>query len=159
MTRPGHQQTCLRHCDYYRHKTRPPQANIKRVRNEWPYAPPFWIVGCIVQNSEIWGTLNDTVSFTDLYIHPRFWIYFSSRDAKNLQNLLTNPHLFTISKVKWSRYRPGLAHRVGRGIALLFHDRGTRRGWVVSSTLRLHFIPGKDTVPNLQEVGWAPGQV
>ena len=31
-------------------------------------------------------------------------------------------------KVKSSRYRPGVAHRVGRGIALLFHDRGTRRG-------------------------------
>ena len=24
--------------------------------------------------------------------------------------------------------RPGVAQRVGRGIALLFHDRGTRRG-------------------------------
>jgi len=32
------------------------------------------------------------------------------------------------SKVKWSRYRPGVAQRVGRGIALLFHDRGTRSG-------------------------------
>ena len=31
-------------------------------------------------------------------------------------------------KVKGSRYRPGVAQRVGRGIALLFHDRGTRRG-------------------------------
>ena len=31
-------------------------------------------------------------------------------------------------KVKWSRYRPGVARKVGRGIALLFHDRGTRRG-------------------------------
>jgi len=31
-------------------------------------------------------------------------------------------------KVKCSRYRPGVAQRVGRGIALLFHDRGTRRG-------------------------------
>jgi len=30
--------------------------------------------------------------------------------------------------VKCPRYRPGLAQRVGRGIALLFHDRGTRRG-------------------------------
>jgi len=25
------------------------------------------------------------------------------------------------SKVKWSRYRPGVAQMVGRGIALLFH--------------------------------------
>ena len=32
-------------------------------------------------------------------------------------------------KAKWSRYRPGVPQRVGRGIALLFHDRGTRR-WV-----------------------------
>ena len=30
-------------------------------------------------------------------------------------------------KVKLSRYRPGVAQRVGRGIALLFHDRSTRR--------------------------------
>jgi len=49
-------------------------------------------------------------------------------------------------KVKWSRYRPGVAHRVGRGIAIFFHDRGTRRGWEVSSTPRPHFAPGKDPV-------------
>ena len=34
-----------------------------------------------------------------------------------------------ITSVKCSRYRPGVAQRVGRGIALLFHDRGTRRGY------------------------------
>jgi len=62
-------------------------------------------------------------------------------------------------KVKWSRYRPCVAQRVGRGIALLFHDHGTRRGWVVSSTHRLHFTPGKEPVPILQEAGWAPGPV
>ena len=60
-------------------------------------------------------------------------------------------------EVKWSRYRPGMAQRVGRGIALLFHD--TRRGWVVSSTPRPHFTPGKEPVPILQEAGWAPGPV
>jgi hypothetical protein len=63
------------------------------------------------------------------------------------------------SKVKWSRYRPGVAQRMGRGIALLFHDRGTRRGWVVSNTLQPHFTAGKDPVPILQEAGWAPGPV
>ena len=61
--------------------------------------------------------------------------------------------------VKWSRYRPGVAQRMGRGIALLSHDRGTRRAWVVSSTPQPHFIPGKDPVPILQEAGWAPGPV
>jgi hypothetical protein len=62
-------------------------------------------------------------------------------------------------KVKCSRYRPGMAQRVGRGIALLFHDRGTRREGVVSSTPRPHFTPGKDPVPILQEAVWAPGPV
>jgi len=62
-------------------------------------------------------------------------------------------------KVKWSRYRPGVAQRVGRGIALFFNDSGTRRVWVVSSTPRPHFTPRKDTVPILQEAGWAPGLV
>ena len=61
--------------------------------------------------------------------------------------------------VKWSRYSPGVAQRVGRGIALLFHDRGTRRWWVVSSTPRPHFTPGKESVPILQEAGWHPGPV
>ena len=51
------------------------------------------------------------------------------------------------------------AHRGSRGIALLFHDRGTRRGWVVSSTSRPHFTPGKDSVPTVQEAGWATGPV
>ena len=31
-------------------------------------------------------------------------------------------------KVKLSLYRPGVAQRVGKSIALLFHDRGTRKG-------------------------------
>ena len=52
-----------------------------------------------------------------------------------------------------------MAQRVGRGIALLFRDRGTRRGSVVSSTPQPHFTPGKDPIPILQEVGWAPGSV
>ena len=47
----------------------------------------------------------------------------------------------------------------GRGIALLFHELGTRRGWVVSSTPRPHFTTGKDPVPILQEAEWAPRPV
>jgi len=62
-------------------------------------------------------------------------------------------------KVKWSHYRPSLAQRVGGGIALLFHDRGTRKGWVVSVTSRPLFTPRKEPVPIVQEAGWAPGPV
>ena len=60
------------------------------------------------------------------------------------------------------RYRPrraGVAQRVVRGIALLFHDRGIRRWWVVSSTPRPYFTPRKDPVPISQEAGCAPGPV
>ena len=51
------------------------------------------------------------------------------------------------------------AHRGSRGIALLFLDHGTRRGWGVSVTHRLLFNPGKDPVPIVQKVRWAQGPV
>jgi len=40
---------------------------------------------------------------------------------------INNYYLKVKVKEKCSHYRPGVAQRVGRGIALLFHDRGTRR--------------------------------
>jgi len=61
-------------------------------------------------------------------------------------------------KVKWSRYRPGVAQRVGRGIALLFHNRGTRRGWVVSTTPRRHFTPGETRYPFYRRLGGPQGR-
>jgi hypothetical protein len=52
-----------------------------------------------------------------------------------------------------------MAQRVGRGIALLFHDRGTRRGeWSATRPSRT-LPPGKDSVPIVQGAGWAPGPV
>ena len=51
------------------------------------------------------------------------------------------------------------AHKGSRGIALPFHDHGTRRGLGVSVTPRPLFTPWKDPVPIVQEAGWAPGQV
>jgi len=52
-----------------------------------------------------------------------------------------------------------MAHRGSRGIAILFHDHSTRRGWGVSVTPRPPFTPRKDPVPIVQEDGWAPGPV
>jgi len=54
-------------------------------------------------------------------------------------------------KVKWSRYRPGVAQRVGRAV---FHDRGTRRGWVVSSNVP----PGKTRYPFYRRLGGPNGR-
>jgi hypothetical protein len=64
--------------------------------------------------------------------------------------------LETCKKVKQSRYRPELAYRVARGIALPFRDLGARRGgW--SAPCPGRFTPGKDPVPIVQESWWAPG--
>ena len=51
------------------------------------------------------------------------------------------------------------AHRGSRGIALLFLEHDTRKVRGVSVMLWTLFIPGKDPVPIVQEVGWAPGPV
>ena len=52
--------------------------------------------------------------------------------------------------------RDRTAHKGSRVIALLFLDHGTRRGWGVSVTPWPLFTPGKDSVPFVQEAGWAP---
>jgi hypothetical protein len=48
------------------------------------------------------------------------------------------------------------AHRGSRGIALPFLDHGTRRGEGSASRPGRSLPPGKDPVPIVQEVGWAP---
>jgi hypothetical protein len=40
---------------------------------------------------------------------------------------------------------------------LLFLDFGTRTGWVVSTTPRPLYTPGKDQVLIVQDAGWTPG--
>jgi len=90
------------------------------------------------------------------------WLYLVEYKAYRtvvLRQSLPNIFYYIGVKLKFSLYRPGVAQSVARGIALLFYDRGNRRGWVVSSTPRPHFTPGKDSVPILQEAGWAPGPV
>jgi len=82
-----------------------------------------------------------------------FWLLFIKSDLRWILKTVKK------KKVTFSRFRPGVAQRVGRGIALLFHDRGARRGWVVSSTPRPQFTPGKTPVPISQEAGWAPRPV
>jgi len=48
-------------------------------------------------------------------------------DLQHVNEIKYNTEYIKV-KVKCYRYRPAVAQRVGRGIALLFHDRGTRRG-------------------------------
>jgi hypothetical protein len=50
------------------------------------------------------------------------------------------------------------AHRGSRGIALLFHDHGTRRWRGVSVTPRPLFTPGKTRYPLYRRLGGLPGR-
>jgi hypothetical protein len=51
-----------------------------------------------------------------------------------------------------------VAQRVGRSLAELFHDRGTRKGRVVSSVPLPHFTPGKVRYPLHRRLGGPCGQ-
>ena len=68
------------------------------------------------------------------------------------------PFIACSINVKWSRYRPGVAQRVGRGIALLFHDRGTRRWWVVRARPGRTLPPGKTRYPFYRRLGGPQGR-
>ena len=105
-----------------------------------------------LRNTEHWRKLeNWTTGYEEVIICRNVANCSHSRmpETSHYNVFRTNFCLCTLlsKEVKWSRYRPGLAQRVGRGIALFFHDRGTRRGWVVSSTPRPHFTTGKEPVP------------
>ena len=50
------------------------------------------------------------------------------------------------------------AYRRSRGIALPFHDLGTRRGWRVSVKSRPLFTPGKEPVPEYRRPGGPQGR-
>jgi hypothetical protein len=62
-------------------------------------------------------------------------------------------------KVDVSRYVPGVAQRVGRGIAVLFHDRGTRRGgeWSAARPGQ-NLPPGKTRYPLYRRLGGPQGR-
>ena len=115
-----------------------------------PPPPPQNSPHCLCNGNRVrslWGTNFQFWSFKwfKTYVHGSSW-FPSQRKQKwfpcAVQRRWKNSSLL-LKKVKVSRCRPGVAQRVGRGIALLFHDRGTRRGWVVSSTPWPPLPPGK----------------
>ena len=110
-----------------------------------------WVIVYLSKKNLHWSVLTVSLLINLIWSIDRISFYISLR--------LSTPLMLRVKvkvKVKWSRYSPGVTQRVGRGIALLFHDRGTRRGWGVSNTPRPHFTAGKDPVPILQEAGWVP---
>ena len=98
------------------------------------------------------------------FYHSSYFILIISFEKFKKTLMYTRSHPFCgnvlyIYKGKMIPLQARCGPEGGRGIALLFHDRGTIRGWVVSSTPRPHFSPGKVPIPIIQEAGRAPGQV
>ena len=87
--------------------------------------------------------------------------------SASLRKAFTVPSSDTVVKVKVKRTlvqalrlcTGPTAHRGSRGIALPFHDHGTRRGVRVQRHAPAALYPGKDPVRTVQEAGWAPGPV
>jgi hypothetical protein len=111
----------------------------------------YWTKICIKHKSMCWTT--------KYVLNTKIVFQFTPRHMSRTFLIRRRNQTYIVIKVKWSYHMPGVAQRVGRGIAVLFRDRGTGRGWVVSGTPRPHFTSGKDPVPIVQEAGWAPGPV
>jgi len=85
--------------------------------------------------------------------------------AVRTESLLRQSMFGTVKKVKFTLVQAlrlctcRAAHRGSRGIALLFHEHGIRRGWGISVTPRPLFTPEKDPVPIVPEARWATGLV
>jgi len=58
---------------------------------------------------------------------PDFKNIAKGKAHKNFFRIHAKNCVSYIKQIKCSRYRPGVTQRVGRGIALLFHDSGTRK--------------------------------
>jgi hypothetical protein len=84
------------------------------------------------------------------------YVIVSQIPWRSLTSVSVNRYTFSKVKVKVPHNRPeGIEG--GSGIALLFLDLGARRGgWSAPRPGR--FTPGKDPVPIVKEVGWAPGR-
>ena len=88
-----------------------PQDRSGRAKNLVPTGIRSRTVQPVVSHYTDWAT-RPTIGL-------RTWVICVDCEERNFYTIYI--------KVKWSGYRPGVAQRVGRGIALLFHDRGTRR--------------------------------
>ena len=125
---------------------------------------------CLCLSCDLWSQANDvlpplnhnfrTVQQATLYATSlRHTIAWKPALAHN-NTLQCKRHKRKRTLVQALRLCTGRTDQTGsRGIALPFHDHGTRRGWRVSVTPRPFFTPGKEPVPIVQETGWAPGPV
>jgi hypothetical protein len=130
-----------------------------KFRTDWlPDERPQWplnmtvIIICTCNRQH--NFINVTINSNILFHGDKFQPYYGHRqDNHQYKNKKVKCTLVQVLRLWTGR----TAHRGSRGIALPFHDHGTRLGVGVSVTFRPLFTPGKDPVPNVQEAAWAPG--
>ena len=134
----------------------PIQAVVAWTASTWPVPQRWTFENCILHCQCV------SVFCTSLTIV----FFFFVKNVKYLVLLMDMEYVLCeggraelyVKKVKWSHYRSGVAQRVGRDIALLFHNRGTRKLRVVSSTPRPHVTPGKTRYPLYRRLGGPQGR-
>ena len=115
-----------------------------------------------ISYKSVWGIRTRCLSVREKLarLEPCVFVLYSYLWMSHLSDAVSVKVKVKVTLVQALRLCTGhTAHSGSKGIALLFHDHGTRRGWGVSVTLRPLFIPGKDLVPLVQEAGWALGLV
>ena len=102
---------------------------IDDLLRNWKYKVDAGIVlkGNLYLNTSLFA--DDQVITQDFEDKLQKSIYILNQMSTDYNLKISTVKVKTVKvKVKFSRYRPGVAQRVGRGIALLFHDRGTGKG-------------------------------
>ena len=136
------QYSCTCQCIYTLHLTICCRDGIiSNILRDTQYIISTWRIQSLAN-----GTLRTTLqpSYSITFSHPPIknlnedmhgflWHRFRSTYYAQSQSVqepafITNMKKTMHAKYQCSHYRPGVAQRVGRGIALLFHDRGTRMG-------------------------------
>ena len=115
-----------------------------------------------ISYKSVWGIRTRCLSVREKLarLEPCVFVLYSYLWMSHLSDAVSVKVKVKVTLVQALRLCTGhTAHSGSKGIALLFHDHGTRRGWGVSVTPRPLFTPGKDPVPIAQEAEWTPGKV
>jgi len=96
--------------------------------------------------------VNDHVLMFSAQMNIYFSSYLIFHETANVKVKCTPVQALTLCTSR-------TAQRGSRCVALLIHHHGTRRGWGVSVTPRPLFSSRKESIPIVQEAGWAPGPV
>ena len=124
----------------------------EKGNRKWVSTVGFWAEICNVNNRK------ESVGHSSSSSSP----WSESSSCPQGLSLLASSYPHSLKKVKCTlvqALRLCTARRGSRGIALTFHDHGTRRGWGVRAKPWPLFTTGKDPVLIVQELGWAPGLV